>query len=143
VPDRARALQLFELALTEDLRDQPHVFVNQKRFARAAAGDDSRAFLAAMLEGEQSVIRQDRGVLVAEHAEKPAFVLRIHLSLGEIVVLVGSDHTKTSTNRRPKQTAVVPSGAERSRGISHHKLGMPSEQVSPSTRRRIEFHQSS
>ena len=72
--------------------------MNQKGFARAAAGNDSRAFLAAMLEGEEPVIGQDRGVRMSEYAEKSALVLRINFPRAERLVFVRRDHTKTSTN---------------------------------------------
>src|SRR6266404_169377 len=50
-----------------------------------------------MLEREKSVIGQDRGIGMPEHAKKSAFVLRINLARFAIVVLGRSDHTKTST----------------------------------------------
>jgi hypothetical protein len=55
---------------------------------------------------------------VAEHAEKAALVLRIHLPRAEVVGVFWSDHTKTSMKLRPNQTAVIPSEAKRNRGIS-------------------------
>ena len=49
--------------------------MNQKRSAGAVARDNPRAFLAAVLEREKTVIGQDRGVRMTEHAEKSALVL--------------------------------------------------------------------
>src|SRR2546430_17624456 len=101
---RAPALQLLELSLAKNLRNKAHVFVDQKRCAGPAAGDDSRAFLAAMLEREQSVIGQDRGIVVAEHAKKSALVLRIKCARLAVVDFVRRDHTKTSTKTEFIQT---------------------------------------
>src|SRR6266404_1478498 len=81
VPDGAATFELLELSLTENLRDKPHVLVNQERRARTVAGHDSRALLAAMLEREKSVIGQDRGVGMAEYAKKSALMLRINVAL--------------------------------------------------------------
>src|SRR5207302_8507585 len=97
VPDRPSAFQLFEIGLTENLRDQAHVFVNQKRCAGSVARDNSSALLAAMLKREKPVVSQNRGVGMSEHAEKSALVLRINLSRTEVVGSVWRDHTKTST----------------------------------------------
>ena len=44
--------------------------------ARAVARDDAGAFLAAMLQREQTVVSQHRGVRMTEHGENAAFVLR-------------------------------------------------------------------
>src|SRR5438105_5519639 len=81
VADRAAAFESLQFGLTKNLRDKPHVFVNEKRRAGAVAGNNAGAFLAAMLEREKPGIGQDRGVRVSEHAEKPALVLRINVAL--------------------------------------------------------------
>ena len=76
VPDRARAFQPLQLGLAEDLRDQAHVVVDQKRSAGPVAGDDAGAFLAAMLQREKPVVGEHRGVRMAEDGEEAALVLR-------------------------------------------------------------------
>src|SRR5205807_7870230 len=96
VPDCAAAFQLLQFRLTKNLRDQAHVFVNQERCAGSVARNNSSAFLTAMLEREESVVSQDRGVGMSEHAEKSAFMLRINLSRTEVVDSFWRDHTKTS-----------------------------------------------
>src|SRR5205085_11616892 len=104
VTDRAAAFQLFQLGLAENLRNKSHVFVIQKRRARAVAGHNSGAFLAAVLKREKTVVSQDRGVGMSEYAEKSALVLRINVArLGEVGV-VRRDHTKTSTKTGFVQT---------------------------------------
>src|SRR5438067_8535327 len=65
-----------------------------------------------MLKREKSVISQDGGVGMTEHAEKPALVLRINLLRWEIVDscsrdfvgVVRRDHTESSTKTRFIQT---------------------------------------
>ena len=76
VPNRARALQSCQFFLTKHLRHQTHVFVHEKARARAVAGDNAGAFLSAMLQREQAVVRQHCRVRMPEHAEKAALVLR-------------------------------------------------------------------
>jgi hypothetical protein len=96
VPDGARALQFRQFLLTKDLRNQAHVLVLEKACARAVAGNDPRALLAAMLQREQTVIRQHRRVRLAEHAKEPALVLWECLALRRLRHLgpVWRDHTQ-------------------------------------------------
>src|SRR4029077_16646545 len=100
----------FQFALTEHLRHQAHVFVNQERSPRPVASHNARAFRGAMWEREKSVVGQDRGIGMAKHAEKPALMLRKCLAFGWLRVvdlascglmrLVWRDHTKTSMKRQ-------------------------------------------
>ncbi len=60
----------------KDLRDEAHVHVAQERRIRPARGDDARAFLPAMLQGEETVVGQDGGVRMAENGENAALVGR-------------------------------------------------------------------
>ena len=62
--------------------------------AGAVARDNARAFLAAMLQGEKTVVGQDRGIRMAEDAEDAALVLRKRFPLRrlEVVGLFWSDH---------------------------------------------------
>ena len=62
--------------------------------AGAIAGDDSSAFLAAMLQGKQTVVSQYRRVRMAEHAEQPALMPRERISLSLDIGLVWRDHTQ-------------------------------------------------
>ena len=48
----------------------------KKGLAGPVARDDAGAFLAAMLEREETVVGQHGRVRMTEHAEKAAFVLR-------------------------------------------------------------------
>src|SRR5438132_12896396 len=74
--DSARPFEFFQLFLSENLRDQSHVLVLEKGLAGAVACHNAGAFLPAMLQREQSVIRQHRRIRMTEHAEKSALVLR-------------------------------------------------------------------
>src|SRR5437868_11531157 len=82
VPDGAGSLQSLQLFLSKDLRDQPHVPMQLEVAARPVAGDDAGAFLAAMLQREQTVIGQDRCVRMTEYTENSAFVLRQSSPIG-------------------------------------------------------------
>ena len=75
--DRAVALEFFEVAGLEDLRDEAHAFVGAERLAVPSPCDDACAFLAAVLKGEESVIGQHRGVGMIERREHSAFVGRL------------------------------------------------------------------
>ena len=95
--------QFLEVTLAEDLRDQAHVLVHEKGRARAIAGDDAGALLAAVLEREKPVVGQDGGVRMAEHAEESAFVLRkasasvgstMSIPLAKDFQVIWRDHTK-------------------------------------------------
>ena len=97
VPDRARAFELRQFVLAENLRNQAHVLVQTERRARAVAGHDAGAFLAAMLQREKSVIGQHGRVRMAEHAEKAALVLRHDgglWSLVDIEFVRGRNHNR-------------------------------------------------
>ena len=74
--DRAVALKFFQIAVLEDLRDEAHAFMGAERGVVPSPRNDARAFLAAVLEGEESVVGQHRGVRVVEHREHSAFVCR-------------------------------------------------------------------
>jgi len=76
VPNRACTLQSGQFFLAKNLRHQTHVLVREKAGPRAIACDDPSALLSAVLQRKQTIIRQHRGVRMAEDAEKPALVLR-------------------------------------------------------------------
>ena len=76
MPDRTRPFQFFQLFLSENLRDESHAFVLEKRLPSAAARDDACAFLPTMLQREQSVIGQNRRIGMTKYAKKPALMLR-------------------------------------------------------------------
>src|SRR5581483_10883793 len=109
VPDCTISLQLLQLALSKNLRDQPHVFVEDERCPGAVTGDDSGALLAAVLQREKPVVSQNGGVLVAEYAKKSALVLRINLSFSRRVARFWRDHTKTSMKTEFIQTCSLTS----------------------------------
>src|SRR3954447_7419247 len=88
VPERTGSLEMRELVLAEDLRDKAHVFVHDKGGARTVARDNARTFLAAMLQGEKTVIGQDRGIGMAEDAEQAALMLRKRLPLGRLKIVI-------------------------------------------------------
>ena len=99
--DRARPFQFCQFFLSENLRDQSHVLVQKKGCAGTVTRNNARALLTAMLEREQAVISQDRRVWMTEHAEEPAFMLRIDLGLAwvgasarRVFGVVWRDHTK-------------------------------------------------
>ena len=70
--DGHRAGQGLQDLAVENLRDQPHAFM----FVETAivAGDDAGAFLAAMLQGVEAVVRQFSGVGMAVNAEHAAIM---------------------------------------------------------------------
>src|SRR5712691_1221755 len=74
MPERACTLQPGQFFLAKNLRHQTHVFVHEKAGPWSIACDDAGALLSAMLQRKQTIIRQYRGVRMAEHAEKPALV---------------------------------------------------------------------
>src|SRR5206468_12125035 len=74
--DRTRSFEFLQLFLSENLRDQSHALVLEEGLAGAVAGHNPGACLPAMLQGEQAVISQRRGIRMAEHAEESALVLR-------------------------------------------------------------------
>src|SRR4051812_24607547 len=73
----ARSFQPLELLGAEDLRDEAHVAMQLEGRTRTVAGDDAGAFLATMLESEESIVGQYRCVRMAEDGKDPALVLRI------------------------------------------------------------------
>ena len=77
MPDRSSALEPGQFFLAENLRDEPHVAMEQKRRARSVGSDDAGALLPAMLQGKETVVRQDSRVRMTEHAEDAAFMHRI------------------------------------------------------------------
>src|SRR5439155_209178 len=76
VADRARAFQFFQIARRKNLRHEPHVFVNVKRSVWSVRRDDARTLLPAMLEREEAVISQHRGIRMAENGEDAALMGR-------------------------------------------------------------------
>ena len=74
--DGTRALQPHEIAPLEDLRHEAHVHMPRKLRAGFPGGDDARALLTAVLEGEETVVGQLRRVWVTEHGEDAALVFR-------------------------------------------------------------------
>ena len=65
-------------------------FVAGKGLAGAVAGHDARAFLPAMLEREETVISQHRGVRMTEDREDAALVLGKRERAGFSVSTAGS-----------------------------------------------------
>ena len=112
----------------------------RKERARPVACDDARAFLAAMLQGEETVIGQDRGIRMAEDAEEAALVLRKRsLSVGSKLLSVSS---RAITGNSP--SICGPFNRIRIRRVNKLlQAGTRSVEVSLSTARRMEFHQSS
>ncbi len=95
VPDGACPFQSGQFVLSKYLRHKAHVFVLEKSRAGPVARDDSRALLAAMLQGKQAIIAQDRRVRMSKHAEQPAFMLRQRrCPVLWSVDLVWGDHTQ-------------------------------------------------
>ena len=86
MPDSAGAFQSFQFLLPEYLRHEPHIAMQLKVATRPVAGDNSSAFLATMLQREQAVVGQDRGIRVTEYTENPAFVLRQGIPIGQLLV---------------------------------------------------------
>src|SRR5438552_1046324 len=109
VPDRTGSFELLQFGLAEDLRDKPHVFVDEKGCTRAVARHDPGAFLAAMLQSEQAVIRQHSRVWMTEHAEETALVVRERLALGRVggVDVLWRGHAKHSVKLSMIQCAVL------------------------------------
>src|SRR5947207_7840042 len=105
VANRAAPFQLFQFGLTENLRDQTHVFVDKKGCARAVARHDACALLSAMLEREQTVVGEHGCIWMTKYAEKPALVLRVSLALSRFwdVDGVWRGHTRSFTNWRAIQ----------------------------------------
>ena len=60
----------------KNLRDQSHSLVNGERSLSALCGNDTGAFLTTMLQGEEAVIDNTRGVRMIENSEDAAFVSR-------------------------------------------------------------------
>src|SRR5215211_598243 len=85
VPDRACSLKPGQFFLAKNLRYQTHVLVHEKAGPRPVACHDPGALLAAMLQRKQTIIRQHRGVWMAEHGEKPALVLRQNSRVWHVV----------------------------------------------------------
>ena len=59
----------------EDLRYEPHPPVGMERLA--IAGDDPRAFLAAVLQSVEPIVGELGGVRVTVNAKNAAIVLRV------------------------------------------------------------------
>ena len=57
-----------------------------ERAVRAVRGDDAGAFLAAMLQGEEAVVGEQRGVRVSEDGEDAALVSRLEGIFHEVRV---------------------------------------------------------
>ena len=74
VPDRPRPGEPLQLVHREHLRDEPHAFVELEGPLRAFRGHDPRALLSPVLQGEQPVVGQQRGIGMAENAENAAFI---------------------------------------------------------------------
>ena len=74
VPDGAGSGKPLQFVHREDLRDKPHAFVGLECPLRALRRDNPRAFLSAVLEREQPIISQQRGIGMAENAENAAFI---------------------------------------------------------------------
>ena len=72
----------------EDLADEAHAFVGAQ--VDAVRGGDARAFLAAMLQRVQPVIRQFRGIRVPVNPKQatimpwPRAVFRVHCSVNSL-----------------------------------------------------------
>src|SRR5882757_5774352 len=99
VSDRACTLQPCQFFLAKDLRHQTHVLVHEKAGPWPVACDDPGALLSAMLQRKQTIIRQHRGLRMAEHGEKSALVLRQNSRVWHLVYVRsvrGASHMKQS-----------------------------------------------
>ena len=74
--DGPRPFQALQFGRTENLRNQSHVTVHLESATGTIGRDNPRAFLAAMLEGEEPVVSEDSSIRMAEDGENPALVLR-------------------------------------------------------------------
>jgi len=68
------ALKPLEFLRGEDLRNEPHSAVHAERRSAAGRDGDSGALLAAVLEGEETVVTQNGCVRVSENGEHAALV---------------------------------------------------------------------
>lgn len=74
VADGAVALESLQIGGRKHLRHQPHVLARDELTVRTVRGDDARALLSAMLQGEKAVIGQHRNIWMSEHGENAALV---------------------------------------------------------------------
>jgi len=77
VADGAIALEAFQVGSAKYRAHQPHVFMDDEGRTRLAGGGDTSAFLAAMLEGKQTVIGQNSCVGMTINGKYAAFVFKI------------------------------------------------------------------
>src|SRR4030095_11304673 len=85
--------------LAKNLRHQTHIRVHEKAGPRPVACDDPGAFLSAMLQRKQTIVRQHRRVRMTEHTEKSALVARQNRRVGQLVRIwpvQETSHTKSS-----------------------------------------------
>src|SRR2546429_9854487 len=85
----------------KNLRHQSHADMLAE--LPAVAGDDARAFLAAMLEGVQAVVRQLGGIRVAVNAEHAAVVSGVVLHATSSLVRCHSTRCR-AVPARPKSS---------------------------------------
>ena len=71
--DRVAALQMIENLGAERIRDQPHRSMGDVLLA--VGGDDSTAFLAAMLQRVESEVGEMRGLFITMDSENAAFIM--------------------------------------------------------------------
>ena len=91
----------------EDLRDEPHVRdAFGTRRPPPLRRDDARAFLSAMLQGEEPIVGQDGGVRMAEDGENAALVLRIIRVAHERASRISSKR-KTAFRLRDLRASIV------------------------------------
>lgn len=111
--DGARALQTFQFTRPKHLRDEAHVAMELKRRARAVCRDDAGAFLSAMLQGEESVIGEDRGVRMAKDRENAALMLREELCFALVALRerIERHHLQASINRERVQCFIFCRGS--------------------------------
>ncbi len=82
VADGARAGQLGQFVLVEDLRDEPHAVMALEFALLVAMGDDARAFLPAMLQGVEPEEGDFRRLGMTEYGENATLILGTVLKNG-------------------------------------------------------------
>ena len=77
--------KLFKAGFREDLRNQPHVFMNKNLFS--VGRDDSRTLLASVLQGVEAEIGQFGCICMVENSANTAFMFRASGWIGQIRAL--------------------------------------------------------
>ena len=106
MPDGHFADECVKFFAVKNLRHQSHA--NMLAELPAVAGDNARAFLAAMLEGVQAVVRQLGGIPVAVNAEHAAVVFGVVLHATSSLARCHSTRCR-AVPASPKST-ILPAG---------------------------------